>query len=113
MIKTRINTCFLSLAISLSGCAGTQSHLRLLERDGTIRTDIADDKTYDYKVLIENRFDIGWDGGNREDRIRTVNLMFQDNCKEVDIIDETPINKGQYLTGSDTVTWVMKVKCIK
>src|SRR3546814_11831953 len=50
----------------LAGCAGTQSYLRALEHDGTIRVDLADDKSYDYKVLIENRVDFGWDGGDRK-----------------------------------------------
>src|SRR3546814_14724198 len=74
----------------LAGCAGTQSYLRALEHDGTIRVDLADDKSYDYKVLIENRVDFGWDGGNDEDRLEAVQLMFGERCGDVKVIAETP-----------------------
>jgi hypothetical protein len=94
-----------------AGCAGTQSHLRLLESGGAIRVDVADDKSYDYKVLIENRVDFGWDGGDKEDRMKTVQLMFGERCRDVKVLEEVPIEKGTYLTGKPAVTWVMKVKC--
>jgi hypothetical protein len=113
-MKNMLTRLFLSVfVICFCGCAGTQSYLRILESDGTIRTDIADNDSYDYKALIENRIDFGWDGGNREDRLKTVNLMFQDSCREVKVLDETAIKKGQYLTGKEAITWVMKIKCIK
>ena len=105
-------TFWLILASSLiSGCAGTQSYLRGLESSGTIRVDLADDTSYDYKVLIENRIDFGWDGGNKEDRLKTVKLMFGGRCSEVKVIEENPIEKGTYLMGKPAITWVMKVKC--
>lgn len=106
----------LIFVICFCSCVGTQTHLRLLETDGTIRTDISDNDSYDYKVMIENRtVDIGgvWDGGNREDRLKTINLMFQDSCREVKVIDEIAIKKGKYLIGKEAITWVMKIKCIK
>lgn len=113
MGKTLICMVLLGWLMSLFGCAGTQSHLRILETDGTIRTDISDDASYDYKVFIENRIDFGWDGDNAEDRLRTVNLMFNDTCKDVKVLDQIPIKKGKYLVGRESVVWVMKVKCIK
>lgn len=97
----------------LYGCAGTHSHLRILESSGDIRTDISDADTYDYKVFIKNTVDFGWDGGNEQDRLKAVNLMFKKTCKKTQVIDQIPIKKGEYLTGKEAVTWVMKVKCIK
>lgn len=99
--------------VFLCGCAGTQSHLRILESGGDIRTDIANDDSYDYKVFIKNTVDFGWDGGNEKDRIKAVNLMFKDSCKQTQIVDQIPIRKGEYLTGKEAVTWVMKVKCVR
>lgn len=78
---------------------------------GTVRVDLADSPSYDYKVFIENRIDVGWDGGNKEDRLKTVQLMFGERCRDVKVLEETPIEKGTYLTGKPAVTWVMKVKC--
>jgi hypothetical protein len=101
---------FVSIMV-ITGCAGTQAHLRVLESGGTIRTDIADNPSYDYKVFIENRIDIGWNGGSKEDRLKTVQLMFGEQCRNVTVLDEVPINKGTYLTGKPATTWVMKVKC--
>lgn len=104
---------FGAFIIYSSGCVGTQSYLRILEMNGAVRTDVADNDSYDYKVLIENRRDFGWDGGNRDDRLKTVHLMFQDSCRKVKVIGETAIPKGEYLTGKKAVTWVMKIKCLK
>ena len=113
-MKNTIKYLFFSVfVICFCGCAGTQSHLGALGSDGTIGVDITDNDSYDYKVLIKNRMDFGWDGGNREDRLKTVNLMFQDSCREVKVIDETAIKIGQYATGKEAITWVMKIKCIK
>ena len=101
----------LFLAAAVSACAGTQHYVRVLESDGTIRVDIHDDKSYDYKVLIQNKVDIGWDGGNKDDRLKTVQLMFGERCRGLKVVEETPIEKGTYLGGRTAVTWVMKVKC--
>ena len=106
----------LSLVFSIAlvtGCAGTQTHLRILESGGAIRTDISDDDSYDYKVFIKNTIDFGWDGGREADRIMAVNLMFKNTCRKIEIVDQIPIRKGEYLFGKEAVTWVMKVKCVK
>lgn len=99
--------------LALGGCAGTQSHIAILEREGTIRTDISDDPAYDYKVFIRNNIDFGWDGGNVEDRLKTVNLMFEDTCNSVKVINQEPIKTGSTVFGHDMVTWVMKVRCLR
>ena len=109
--RLRLLSIILFCAAAVSGCAGTQHYVRVLESDGTVRVDIPDDKSYDYKVLIQNKVDIGWDGGNKDDRLKTVQLMFGDRCRGLKVVDETPIEKGTYLGGRAAVTWVMKVKC--
>lgn len=101
-------------------CSESMEHVRVLASrngsrrrisGGTVRVDLADSPSYDYKVFIENRIDVGWDGGNKEDRLKTVQLMFGERCRDVKVLEETPIEKGTYLTGKPAVTWVMKVKC--
>jgi hypothetical protein len=101
------------MTLLLTGCAGTQSHLRLLESDGTIRADVSDDPSYDYKIFIRNTKDIGWNGNDESDRISAAKLMFEDSCKSVQVIDQTPLKTGKYLFGDDAITWIMKVKCIR
>ena len=100
-------------SIIICGCAGSRAYLSGLENQGIIRTDIADDESYDYKVFIRNLRDIGWDGGNKQDRINAVNLMFKDSCNQVEIVGEIPIKTGRGLTGRELITYLMKVKCIR
>ena len=119
-IETKVNYRKLSTLLSLIvcinclfGCVGTQTYLRLLESNGTVRTDIADDKSYDFKVSVKNLVDFGWDGDSKADRLKTVLLMFGNRCREVSVIDEIPVETGTYATGKPSITWVMRVKCLR
>ena len=119
-IETKVNYQKLSFLLvlivcinCLFGCVGTQSYLRLLESNGTVRVDSADDKSYDFKVSVKNLVDFGWNGDNKADRLKTVVMMFGNRCREVSVIDEIPIETGTYLTGKASITWVMKVKCLR
>jgi hypothetical protein len=100
------------MTLLLTSCAGTQSHVHMLESQGFISVDVADDPGYDYKVSMKNAWDFGWNGNNEEDRISAVKLLFEENCQSVEVIDQKPIPRGSML-GRDLVTWVMKVKCVR
>jgi hypothetical protein len=104
---------YLTSILLLSSCAGTQMHLRMLERDGTIRVDHADNSNFDYKVYIKNTTDIGWNGDDQKDRVKYVNMMFHKRCANLEIIEEKSIETGTYAFNRPAVTWVMSVKCQK
>ncbi|MFL7015459.1 hypothetical protein AB6D16_009185 [Vibrio cyclitrophicus] len=97
----------------LMGCAGSQTHLRILESGGDIRTELSDTDEYDYKVYIKNTIDFGWDGGDEKDWLNAVQMMFKDSCRSVDVLEQTPIHRGEYGIGKEAITWVMKVKCTR
>lgn len=100
------------LALLVSGCSGTEYHLRMLEKDGTIRTAMPFDESYDFTFLIENRIVLDWDGDNKEDRKEITQLMFKKQCNnDVKIISETPERKGKYSDNRESTVWVLKVKC--
>jgi len=92
-------------------CAGSPRHIGYLTAKGTIRVEPVDDDSYDYKVSIINLTDFSWDGKNEADRIKAVNVIFKDQCKNVEIIDETPIQTGKYAFGNPAITYILKVKC--
>lgn len=96
----------------VSGCAGTPTHVRMLEAGGAVRSEPSTEPGYDFKVWIQNTRDFGWDGGNREDRQKTVNAKFEENCKSTQIVEESSIPNGTYALGKPAMTWVMKVKCL-
>jgi hypothetical protein len=106
--------CILIVSIfipALLACSLTPQYVDELKRKGTIRVDYPDDKSYDYKVTIPNLVDPPvWNGGSREDRQKTVELLFADRCKKVSVLDETVLNQGSYGL-RERISYVMKVAC--
>lgn len=84
----------------------------MLEKSGAIRTDLSTDPKYDYVVLMEGVRHLGWDGNKKEDRTKTLILMFGDRCKQLEIADEVSVQAGSTQDGNPIPTWAMKVKCI-
>ncbi|MGB4296022.1 MAG: hypothetical protein GYA72_02615 [Deltaproteobacteria bacterium] len=113
MMSILIRLFIIFFVICAYGCAVTPDYFRYLESRGTIKIDIVDNDSYDYRVWIDNKVDFTWDGGNREDRLKAVNRIFEAECREVHVIDETPLKRGKYVTGKEAITWVMKIRCIK
>lgn len=101
----------LFLIVALAGCAGSPTHISLLEGQGGVRFDIADDPSYDRKVVVRNTLDIGWDGDRKEDRLKAVEGLRGEACPDPRVIEEIPIDTGKYFDGRTSRTWVIKVKC--
>lgn len=106
---------FLQLLIVLwfSSCAGTLTHVHMLEHGGAIRTESVANEEYQYKVFIKNTRDFGWNGDVKEDREKAINLMFADRCKKVEILEDLPLQTGTYPINRPAITWIMKIKCDK
>lgn len=94
----------------LSSCA--TGRLRMLQNSGAIRADFSTDSKYDYIVLMEGVKHLGWDGNKKEDRTKTLILMFGDRCKQLEIADEMSVQTGSVQDDKSIPTWAMKVKCI-
>ena len=113
VITMFLKFCFLSTLLFLVGCAGTQFFLRSLENSGSLRTEISEDPSYDYKVTVKNVVDFNFNGDAQEDRQKLLESMFHNQCSSVSIIDESKVQTGTYIDGRPTNFWTMKVKCSK
>lgn len=105
-----MNKIFIVFIIFLSSC--TTTRLRMLENNGTIRTDFSSDPEYDYTVIMEGVKQFGWDGDNKDDRQNMLISMFGDRCKQLKIGDEAHANTGSKQGDHEIQTWVVKVKCL-
>lgn len=101
------------LHLLMSSCAGTTTHLKMLEDSGSVRIESVLNEEYNYKVFIKNTTDFGWDGGLRSDREKAINLIFKEKCEKTDILDEASIQTGTYAFSKPALTWIMKIKCAK
>lgn len=102
-----------TLLLFLYSCAGTTTHLKMLEDGGAIRMEKSTENYYDYKIFIKNTVDIGWSGDNQEDRKKYINLLLKDECKQIQILSEESIQTGTYPINRPALTWISKVKCSK
>jgi hypothetical protein len=104
----------LAAAGLLVGCASTSDfYLRQLEASGVVRIDISEVPGYDYKALIRNVIDLNWSGDEPADRRKVVAAMLTAQCNGIEVVDEQPLDTGAYLGGRRSITWVMRVKCLR
>lgn len=103
---------FFSATIFFS-CAGTLTHVHMLQDGGAIRAEDVTGEDYQYKIFIKNTSDFGWNGDRAEDRKKAVELLLKSKCKETKIIEDLPIQTGTYAFGRPAITWISKVKCVK
>jgi hypothetical protein len=102
--------CFAALATG--ACAGTQSHLRLLEKDNALNVQPAPPGLpYDFVVSIRNVKDFGFDPDDKATRDRTALQALQSQCPAGRIVGETAINTGAYALGNASLTYSLQVKC--
>lgn len=95
----------------LSACAGTQSHLRILEKDNALRVDPSQNPNYDYVVSLRNVKDIGYDPDNKATRDSTALSALSAQCPSGRVVGETVISTGTYLLGNASRTYAIQVKC--
>lgn len=99
------------LAPIFQGCAGSQSHLRLLEKDNALNIAPTQGVGYDYVVSIRNVKDFGFDPDNKATRDRTVLQAMQSQCPGARIVGETVTSTGEYALGNPSRTYAIQVKC--
>lgn len=100
-----------SSAMLVLGCAGSQSHLRLLEKDNALSVTTAQSSLYDFVVSIRNIKDIGYDPDDKPTRDRTALQALNSQCPGARIVGETVINTGTYALGNPSRTYAIQVKC--
>ncbi|NEV75631.1 hypothetical protein DYI24_00945 [Rhodopseudomonas sp. BR0C11] len=97
---------------ALAGCAGTDSHTRILEKEGAVRVDPAPPgQPYDFVVSIRNVKDIGYDPDNKATRDELATRMLREQCPSSRVIGETVINTGEYLLGNAARSYAVQVRC--
>jgi Flp pilus assembly protein TadD len=99
------------LTVALAGCAGSQVKLRMQEGSGELAVTPEAGKPYDYTVKIVNRSDIGYDPDDPETRRTTALTLLKDQCPKAQVMGETVVNTGSYLTGRPAKAYFVQVKC--
>jgi hypothetical protein len=98
-------------SILLSGCAGTDTQLRLLERENALRIEPISGKPYDYTVRLSNVIDFGYDPDNKETRDDTAMRAIRAQCPAGVIVGEDIIEKGTYAIGRQAREYLIQIKC--
>lgn len=99
-------------AVLLGGCAGTDAHTRLLEKDGAVRVDAAGPGLpYEFVVSIRNVKDAGYDPDVPEIRNGQALRMLRDQCPAGRVVGETVISTGEYVLGNPARTYAVQVRC--
>lgn len=101
----------LLFAFLATGCAGTQSHLRLLENAGALRVDPGPTPGI-YIVTIKNTKDFNFDPDNLDTRNGAALQALETQCPRAHVVGETVINTGQFLMGNPARTYAIKVACV-
>jgi hypothetical protein len=101
----------LALVLGLSGCAGTEAGMPLLQKDNALNVLPSQQPGYDYLVSIRNVKDFGYDPDDKATRDRTALLALKDQCAAPQIVGETVINTGTYALGNPARTYAIQVKC--
>lgn len=95
---------------ALSGCVGSQTHLRELENNGSVRVERSNSKNFDYVVSIRNVIH-GFDPDNPESRREVAQKMMETQCPQNTVVGEDIIETGTWLGGRPSRTYAMHVKC--
>lgn len=99
------------LALILSACAGSQTHMRVLEADNALNVMPASSPTHDFVVSIRNLKDFGYDPDDKATRDRTALQALETQCPAGRVVGETVINTGTYALGNPSRTYAIQVKC--
>lgn len=98
-------------ALALIGCAGSQSHLRILESGNAISVSPASVPSHDFVVSIRNVKDFGYDPDDKATRDTTALQMLREQCPAGRVVGETVVNTGTYALGNPSRTYLVQVKC--
>lgn len=100
----------LMVAIVAAGCTSMNNYATL-QHSGALRVERAEVPEYQYKVHIKNLSDFDWDPDARADREKAMRSVLAQNCTSPQVVDESYLDTGTYLTGKPIRTYTMKVKC--
>jgi hypothetical protein len=100
-----------ALCAALGGCAGTDTHLRMLENSNALQIEPSQVKDFDYVVRMKNLIDIGYDPDNPETRKDTALRAMQAQCPGARIVGEQVIEKGTYAIGRPAREYFVQIKC--
>ena len=100
-----------AMAAMCAACAGTQSHMRILENSNALRVEPTPGPGYDYTVVVRNVKDIGYNPDNRADREGIARMAIQPQCPSAALVKEDVIEKGEYLLGNAAREYFIRVRC--
>lgn len=101
----------MALAAVCAGCAGSETQMRLLEKDNVLQIEPSQTKDFDYIVRMKNALDIGYDPDNPESRNSMALRAIQSQCPGARIVGEKTIDKGTYLGGRPVREYFVQMKC--
>lgn len=100
-------------ALALTACAGTDTHMRMLENDNAISAMPAPaDAPYDWVVSLKNKKDFGYNPDNLETRQSTALAYLKETCPSASIVDEATLSTGKYLLGNSARTYHVYIACV-
>jgi hypothetical protein len=99
------------VAAGLSGCAGTDTQIRMLEQSNAVRVEPATTPDANYIVSVRNLIDIGYDLDDKATRDDLALRMLRTQCPGGQIAGETAIDTGTYGLGRASRTYAIKVRC--
>lgn len=82
--------------MQLAACAGSPIFHAPHERLGWVRVDACDVPGCDYRVVVRNEVDIGWDGDRPDHRVLAAKGVLGESCPQPELIRETVLERGTY-----------------
>lgn len=102
----------LTIAVLLSGCAGSRGYSAMFEQSGNLRFAEPDSTSHDYKFYIKAAWDFEVNTEKQEDRILLIRGYLGATCKDVKIVEEQFLPAGGTSFGVKLGTYISKVKCL-
>lgn len=98
------------IATILTGCSAANDRGMLLSQ-GVVRIEPATEAGYDYRFSIINGFGMNYDLEKKQDRARAISDFLSEKCKSTQMIRESSITAGTYLSGGRKKLYTIDVKC--
>jgi len=92
----------------LSACCGKQL-VKNMVNFGDLRVELSSEDNNTYKIYSHawKDYACNYDGNKKEDRLKVINILFDEKCKRIEILDEN------YIDMMPHSVWVTKIRCQK
>ena len=92
----------------LSACCGKQM-VNNMVNFGDLRVELSSEDNSTYKIYSHawKDYACNYDGNKKEDRLKVINILFDEKCKRIEILDEN------YIDMMPHSVWVTKIRCQK